>query len=487
MAPALPSSPAPSRFEYVEGWGMSVGSHSRVLRPTCVEEIQACFASASESGSPLTLRGTGCSYGDASTNSQGHVLDLTGMNRILGFDADTGVADLEGGVTIRGLWQHSLPRGYWPKVVSGTMHPTVAGAAAMNIHGKNNFKVGTFGDHTLEVDLVLPSGELVTASREQNADLFHAAIGGLGLLGCIVRVKTRTHRVHSGDVEVKGISCHDLEEMMAYVDEHKASADYLVGWIDCFQSGDGAGRGLLHHARYLEEGVDDDAARTLELAYQELPPSILGFPKAEVWRVLRLLNHDLGMRFLNAVKHQMGRMESHKGWSRQSHAEFNFLLDFVPNWKFAYGRKRRTGLIQYQAFLPKETAHDGFLGILERSRNAGHVPYLGVLKRHKPDPFWLTHAVDGWSLALDYKVTPSTREDLWRTCEDLTRVVIDAGGRFYFAKDTLIGPGALRATLPQDRLEAFGALKRELDPGGLLESDLWRRINAEGSALSAPA
>jgi FAD/FMN-containing dehydrogenase len=367
------------------------------------------------------------------------------------------------------------------------MHPTVAGAAAMNIHGKNNYKVGTFGDNTLEIDVVLPNGELITANREQHSDLFHAAIGGLGLLGCIVRVKTKTHRVHSGLVDVKGVSCHDLAEMMAYVDAHTDVADYLVGWVDCFKGGDAAGRGLLHHARYLDEGEDDDARATMQVAHQELPASILGFPKAEAWRVLRCLNHDLGMRFLNAVKHQMGRVEGHQGFYRQSHAAFNFLLDYVPNWKFAYGRRRGHGLIQYQVFLPKETAHDAMLEVLERSRRAGHVPYLGVLKRHRPDPFWLTHALDGWSLALDYKVTPGRRADLWRLCEDLTRVVIDAGGRFYFAKDLVIGPGALRATLPHDRLEAFGALKHELDPDGLLESALWNRVAGPGNDLIAPA
>jgi hypothetical protein len=56
------------------------------------------------------------------------------------------------------------------------------------------------------------------------------------------------------------------------------------------------------------------------------------------------------------------------------------------------------------------------------------VPYLAVLKRHRPDPFWMTHAVDGWSLALDYKVTPGNRAALWALCDALTEIVIAAGG-----------------------------------------------------------
>jgi FAD/FMN-containing dehydrogenase len=221
-------------WEYVEGWGMAVGAHSRVLRPRSVEEIAACFRAAREQGLCLGLRGTGNSYGDASVNRQGWVLDVSRMNRILSWDPVTGVAVLEPGVTVQQLWKHILRDGWWPAVVSGTAFPTVAGALAMNIHGKNNYKVGPIGDHCLEFDLVLPSGEVVTASRERNADLFHAAIGGFGMLGAFSRVVLRTKHVHSGEMRVQALRSRDLAEMMRQIEALKAQADYLVGWVDAF-------------------------------------------------------------------------------------------------------------------------------------------------------------------------------------------------------------------------------------------------------------
>ncbi len=474
-------------YEYVEGWGMTSGRHARVFRPRDVEEVQRCFALAREEGRSLTLRGTGCSYGDASAPTAGHVLDLTAMNRVLSIDSERAEADLEGGVTIEQLWKEVLPRGFWPKVVSGTMYPTVAGAAGMNIHGKNNFKVGTFGDNLLEIDLVLPSGELCTCNRESHADLFHAAIGGFGMLGCITRVKTRIQPIHSGEIEVRGISCHDLGEMMEVIDGLTDQADYLVGWIDCFAGGDSLGRGLIHHARYLPPGADPEPERTLRVDFQELPGTILGFPKGEVWRILRLFNNDWGMRLINALKHQAGRVEGHKGWYRQSHAGFNFLLDYVPNWKFAYGRVPGRGLIQYQMFVPAESAHQTFTTALELCRRRGYVSYLGVFKRHRPDPFWMTHALDGWSLALDFKVSPGGSEGLWKLCEELTRIVLDGGGRFYFAKDLVLGYQAMARAFPPERREAFLALKREVDPEGLLDSALFQRVFDERGGYSAPS
>ncbi|MEO2237203.1 MAG: hypothetical protein ABGW95_03020, partial [Candidatus Poseidoniia archaeon] len=196
---------------------------------------------------------------------------------------------------------------------------------------------------------------------------------------------------------------------------------------------------------------------------------------------------DVGWRAVCAAKHQMGRMEGMGGWYRQSHAAFNFLLDYVPNWKFAYGRKDGNGLIQYQSFLPDETAHDAYTEILARCQKRGMVSYLGVFKRHRPDPFWMTHSNDGWSLALDFKVTPANRTELWALCDELTEIVLAAGGKFYFAKDLVIGHQAMLSMFPTKKREAFLAMKRELDPEELLQTNLWRRIFTESDERTAPA
>lgn len=475
--PRPPSAAEPLRsWEFIEGWGMCVGASSRVLRPRSVEELVASFSIARRDGVCLGLRGTGNSYGDASVNERGHVLDCSRMNRILDWNPETGIAVLEPGVTVEQLWKRILPDGWWPRVVSGTMFPTVAGALAMNIHGKNNFKVGTLGDACLEFDLVLPDGTLRTANREREPDLFHAAIGGFGMLGAFSRIVLATHRVHSGNLMVTAHRARDLAEMLAVMEQRRlAGADYLVGWIDGFPAGEGAGRGLVHEARYLRPGEDPDPAATLRVSHQELPGAILGFPKGELWRVLRPLNNDAGMRAINAAKYRAGCFEAAQNPVLQPHAGFAFLLDYVPNWKFAYGTEAgRRGLIQFQSFVPHAAAHDTYLELLGRCRARALHPYLLVLKRHRPDPFWMTHAVDGWSLAMDFKVTPENRQRLWAHCIDMAEPVLAAGGRFYPAKDLVLSPElAARAFAQRER---FLALKRSLDPDSLLQTNLLRRL-----------
>jgi decaprenylphospho-beta-D-ribofuranose 2-oxidase len=105
--------------------------------------------------------------------------------------------------------------------------------------------------------------------------------------------------------------------------------------------------------------------------------------------------------------------------------------------------------------------------------------YLGVTKRHRPDNFLLTHAVDGFSLALDFKVTDSNRTRLAKLLEDFDRIVLNAGGRFYFAKNSETSAVTTRRFLGEETVAKFRALKRRCDPNHLLESDLFRRIFIE--------
>ena len=407
-------------------------------------------------------------------NGGGLVLDTGAFNRILHFDPETGVLQGEAGVTIEQIWREVLPHGWWPPVVPGTQFPTLGGCAAMNIHGKNNFQVGTLGDHILAFELLLPSDEVVRCSREENAELFHAAIGGFGVLGIFTTLTLQLKRVHSGNLRVRSISSPSLEEMIRVFEELHQESDYLVGWVDGFAKGASLGRGLIHQANYLKEGEDPDVQSSFEWSHQVLPRRFFGLvPRSWMWTGLWLLLHKPGMRIVNAMKHRAGRRQARKGSFLQSLVAFSFLLDYVPNWKFAY---KPGGLIQYQSFVPKGRAVEVFGQLLSVAQERGILPYLGVLKKHREDPFLLSHAVDGYSLALDFPVRRNTRSAVWDLAHELDPLVTGAGGRFYFAKDCTMTVASLRAAWSPDRLERFLALKRKVDPELLLQNDLFRRL-----------
>ncbi len=461
------------RFERVPSWGGATSAMSWVYRPTTVDGLCEVLARARAERLSVGLRGAGQSYGDAATNAENVCLDTSRMTRILEWDPSTGRIRVEPGVTIRQLWQYTIEDGWWPPVVSGTMQTSVGGAAAMNIHGKNNWKAGTIGEHVEDFELLLPSGEAVRCSRTERPELFHAAIGGFGMLGAFTNLTLRLKRVESGLLDVEAVPARSLDELFDVVEARLADADYLVGWVDTFARGGALGRGLVHQANYVHEGEDRNAAQTLRVVNQELPPTLFGVvPKSIVWLLMRPFTNPPGVRVVNEAKYRSSALQGRHRF-RQSHAAFAFLLDYVPDWKRAYGPG---GLIQYQSFVPVDAARAVFRELLERSHRAALTPFLGVFKRHRVDPFLMTHAVDGYSLALDFQVTARNRRRLWEHAAALTRVVLDAGGRFYFAKDSTLTAPDLERYRAEERVQRFLALKRELDPEALLQTDLWRRL-----------
>ncbi len=467
------------RIELLAGFGRSSSATSYVYRPSTVDGVRRVFDVARQTGRSVGLRGAGRSYGDAALNAENIVLDLTRLNRILDWSPERGIIDVEAGVTIRQLWQHAIGDGWWPPVVPGTMFPTLGGCLAMNIHGKNNFHAGTIGEHVLDFDLLLPSGDVRHCSPTVESELFEAAIGGFGMLGVITRLRLQLKRVHSGLLDVEPINVRSLEEMFDVFERRVPFADYLVGWIDAFASGAERGRGVIHQANYLKEGDDDAPAQTLRIEHQELPDTIGGIlPKSVLWKVMRPFANDFGVRRVNQAKYLASRALDRGGHYRQSHAAFAFLLDYVPEWRRAYGPG---GLIQYQSFVPRERARDVFSDQLHMAQEAGHPSYLAVFKRHRPDRFLMSHAVDGYSLALDFRITPGNRSEIFDLAHRMNEVVLEAGGRFYFAKDSTLQAPAVRRFLGDDAVDRFLRLKSECDPESMLETNLFRRLFPEAA------
>jgi len=469
----LSGSLSEEHLERVDSWGGASSGMSYVYRPTTVDSLGKVFEIAVKNGRSVGLRGGGNSYGDAAMNDENLLLDLRRMNRILDWNPESGIVRVEPGVTISALWQYILEDGWWPPVVTGTSKTTIGGCAAMNVHGKNAHQVGTIGDHILEFDMMLPSTEIITCSPQENSDIFYAAIGGAGLLGCFTSLTMQMKRIYSGFVRVQTQAQVDLAGMFDYFYENVEDSSYIVGWMDAFGSGNGLGRGDVHRADYLKPGEDANPSQSLRLENQYPPENLLGvIPKSIMWMGMRPMMNNFGTRFVNLAKYYAGHITGGANYL-QSHAAFHFLLDYVPNWKKSYGSG---GLIQYQPFIPKENAQSAFADILRVCQYYGQPNYLTVFKRHKPDRFLLSHALDGFSMAMDFRITGSNQGKILKITRQLDEIVLAANGRFYFAKDSTLRPAVARAFLGDEAITQFQTLKERCDPDNILQTNLWRRV-----------
>jgi decaprenylphospho-beta-D-ribofuranose 2-oxidase len=340
----------------------------------------------------------------------------------------------------------------------------------MNIHGKNNSMAGTIGEHVLDLDVLATDGVLHTLTPN-DAD-FYRVISGAGLVGIITRVRIQMKRVHGGLLRVLPLAIANWDEQFEVFERYEGDADYMVSWLDCFGRGKGFGRGQFHAGWYLNEGAEHP--RSLLPESQDLPSTILGLvPKSMMWKFLKPLNNRTGMRMLNAAKYRASCILGHGKPHPQGLVGFSFLLDYVPDWRKAY---LPGGFLQYQSFVPRSRAPEVFARQVELQQEAKLESFLGVLKRHRPDPFLLSHAVNGYSLALDFKITATNRERLRTLAHQMNDLVLEAGGRFYLAKDSTLRPSDARAYLGPDALHDLRAARAKYDPHSLLTTELAKRL-----------
>src|SRR5262245_53079336 len=110
-------------------------------------------------GRPLS-RGLARSYDDACLPAPGSpdIVGPTLADRILSFDAATGLLRAEAGLSLREIVRLFLPRGFFVPVSPGTMFVTLGGMVAADVHGKNHHRDGCFGAHVTSLRMRLADG-----------------------------------------------------------------------------------------------------------------------------------------------------------------------------------------------------------------------------------------------------------------------------------------------------------------------------------------
>ncbi len=453
------------------GWGRTAPSTAQVLSTADVDTIAQAVKQVADENSELPehkrrgviARGMGRSYGDPAQNGGGLVVDMTPLNRIHSIDPDTGIVDVDGGVTLDQLMKAALPYGLWVPVLPGTRQVTIGGAIGPDIHGKNHHSAGSFGDHVLSIELLVADGRVLHLEPTgETAELFWATVGGMGLTGIILRARIQMTFTETAYFIADTDRTDTLDETIAlHSDGSEVNYTYSSAWFDAISAPPKTGRstisrGSLATLDQLKELAPKLAKDPLKFNAPQLMTVPDIFPS---WTM-----NKLSLMAIGEAYYLMGSPARNQV---QNLTQFYQPLDLIGEWNRGYGK---AGFLQYQFVVPTD-AVEPFKDIIYDIQASGHYTALNVFKLFgEGNQAPLSYPMKGWNVCVDFPIRPGLNEFLDR----LDDQVMQFGGRLYLAKESRTSAEKFHAMYPG--MAGWLQTRREIDPTGVFASDMSRRL-----------
>ena len=453
------------------GWGRTAPSTAQVLSTADVDTIAQAVKQVADENSELPehkrrgiiARGMGRSYGDPAQNGGGLVVDMTPLNRIHSIDPDTGIVDVDAGVTLDQLMKAALPYGLWVPVLPGTRQVTIGGAIGPDIHGKNHHSAGSFGDHVLSMELLVADGRVLHLEPTgKNSELFWATVGGMGLTGIILRARIQMTFTETAYFIADTDRTDTLDETIAlHSDGSEVNYTYSSAWFDAISAPPKTGRstisrGSLATLDQLKEFAPKLAKDPLKFNAPQLMTVPDIFPS---WTM-----NKLSLMAIGEAYYLMGSPSRN---DVKNLTQFYQPLDLIGEWNRGYGK---AGFLQYQFVVPTD-AVEPFKDIIYDIQSSGHYTALNVFKLFgEGNQAPLSYPMKGWNVCVDFPIRPGLNEFLDR----LDDQVMQFGGRLYLAKESRTSAEKFHAMYPG--MAGWLKTRREIDPTGVFASDMSRRL-----------
>ena len=168
----------------------------KIVEPDSLDEVRGAFKLARSEERAICIAGGRHSMGVQPFGADGVLIDTRKLSRVIDFDAERGMIEVEAGVQWPRLYEFLLSgqRGrdkQWTFAQKPAVdRTTIGGCLSANIHGGGLAMPPLVADIE-SFKLLDAKGELRSCSREENPELFRLAIGGYGLFGFVYAVKLR--------------------------------------------------------------------------------------------------------------------------------------------------------------------------------------------------------------------------------------------------------------------------------------------------------
>jgi FAD/FMN-containing dehydrogenase len=443
---------------------------NRIMYVDSVQAIQAAIKSAGGEGRPVCITGGRHAMGAQQFATDGVLMDMTKLNRVLNFDAGSGIVEVEAGIEWPELINYLLEvqSGKWPQwgiiqKQTGADRLSIGGALAANVHGRGlRFKpIIQDVESFVLTDL---DGNLHACSRRENAELFRLAIGGYGLFGIIVAVKLRLAPRTKIERVVKTI---DLENLMPALEKRIADG-FTYGdfqYSTYADSSDFLRKGVFSCYRPVDESTKiSEAQKSLSL---------------EDWKRLVYLAHVDKKQAFDVYSTYYLSTSGQTYWS-DTHQLSTYLGNYHRVLDHRLGTSSPATEIITEIYVPR---HE-LVGFMEeiredfRRRNVNLI-YGTIRLIERDDESFLAWAKKPYACIIFNLHTVHTAEGLLESAKAFRRLIevaIHRGGSYYLTYHKYATREQVLACYPQ--FPEFLSFKKKYDPEERFQSDWYRHYKS---------
>jgi FAD/FMN-containing dehydrogenase len=424
---------------------------ANVITPHSVDEIVAAITMSS---GPISIGGGRFSMGGQTAIDNGLQLDMRDYDQVVSFSAEDRVITVQSGMSWRELQEYIDPHDLSVKIMQTYANFSVGGSVSVNVHGRY-IGHGPIISSVRALQLVLADGSAVQASRDDNPQLFYAAIGGYGGIGVISEV---TLELEKNEKVERQTATMPISEYREYFARNIRDNDKVV-----FHNGD------IYPPDY-------DVVRDVSWYISDEPLTIEDriIATDDSYRLLPMMirftnSGSIGKWFRKAVVDPVYYMSDRVAWR---------------NWEASYDirelgegdRSDMTWVLQ-EYFIPVEN-FDDFMPKMRRIFQEYETDVVNVSIRHAlPDPgsylSWARNEVFAFVVYHSQGTTDEDKEHVGIWTRKMIDAIISENGAYYLPYQPHATNAQFRAAYPNS--DQYFAVKREVDPDNRFQNKLWEK------------
>ena len=427
-----------------QNWaGNQTASPAVIEHPADVVDVANAVKQAASAGLGVKVAGSGHSF-TAAAVTDGMLLHLDRLDRVLDADAGTGLVTVQSGMPLHVLNRTLAEAGLAMSNLGDIDLQTVAGAISTGTHG-TGAQLGGLATQVRRLEMVLSDGSVVECSATDRPQLFSAARVGLGALGVLTAVTLQCEPAFELRAQEEAMA---IDQVMADFDEMAERNEHFeLFW---FPHTDSA---MVKRNNRLDRGE----ARQPQSALRS-------------WVEAELLANvafgavcQLGLRrpsLIPKINRRSVRLMGARTFTAPSHEVFS--------------SPRRVRFVEMEYAVPRAAVHDAFAairGVIDREQLMVSFPVEVRVTKGDDIPLSTAAGRDSAYLAVHMYRGEKDYERFFRAVE---RELTALEGRPHWGKLHYRSSADLRPVYPQ--FDAFLAAREQADPERVFRNDYLDRV-----------